>query len=113
MEQDFKKTYHRGYAKGLGFGLILILIGIVFLLFNFNLLPVQLKWVIISWPSLLIVIGLFKLFKRQYVSSIILFLVGTFFLIPRIIRIFPEIFPNGIENFTQNFWPILNYFPID
>ena len=107
MEQDFKKTYHRGYAKGLGFGLILILIGIVFLLFNFNLLPVQLKWVIISWPSLLIVIGLFKLFKRQYVSSIILFLVGTFFLIPRIIRIFPEIFPNGIENFTHNFWPIL------
>ncbi len=107
MEQDFKKTYQRGYAKGLGFGLILILIGIAFLLFNFNLLPVQLKWVIISWPSLLIVIGVFNLFKRQFVSSIILFLVGSFFLIDRIIRAFPEVFPNGIDNFTQNFWPIL------
>lgn len=107
MEQDFKNSYHRGYAKGLGFGLVLILIGLVFLLFNFNLLPLQLKWVIISWPSLLILIGLFNLFKKQYVSSIILFLVGTFFLIPRIISAFPEVFPNGIDNFTQNFWPIL------
>ncbi len=107
MEQDFKNSYHRVYANGLGFGLVLILIGIVFLLFNFNLLPYQLKWVVISWPSLLILIGLFNLFKRQYVSSTILFLVGIFFLIPRIIRAFPEVFPNGIDNFTHNFWPLL------
>lgn len=107
MEQDLNNSYRNGYAKGLGFGLVLILIGLVFLLFNFNLLPIQLKGVIISWPSLLIVIGFFKLFKREYVSSIILFLIGTFFLIPRIIRAFPAIFPNGIDNFTHNFWPIL------
>lgn len=107
MEQDFRNSFHGGYAKGLGFGLILILIGVVFLLFNFNLLPYHLKWVIISWPSLLIVIGFFNLFKRQFVSSAILFLVGTFFLIPRIISAFPEVFPNGIDNFTRNFWPLL------
>ena len=107
MKQDFNNSYQKGYTKGLGFGLVLILIGIVFLLFNFNLLPAQLKWVILSWPSLLIVIGVFKLFKKQFVSSVILFLVGIFFLVPKIVRAFPVVYPNGIEDFTQNFWPIL------
>jgi predicted membrane protein len=107
MEQDFNNSYQKGYTKGLGFGLVLILIGIVFLLFNFNLLPAQLKWVILSWPSLLIVFGIINLFKKQFVSSVILFLVGIFFLVPKIVRAFPEAYPNGIEDFTQNFWPIL------
>lgn len=107
MEQDFNNSYRNGLTKGLGFGLVLILIGIVFLLFNFNLLPAQLKWVILSWPSLLIVIGVFKLFKKQFVTSVILFLIGIFFLVPKIVRAFPEFYPNGIEDFTNNFWPIL------
>ncbi|MFT3751486.1 MAG: DUF5668 domain-containing protein [Paludibacter sp.] len=109
MENEVKNSFRSGYTKGLGFGLILMLIGIVFLGFNFGLIPEQFRHVIISWPMLLIVIGLGNFLKRHVFSGTILMLIGGFFLIPRFVEAFPAWFPgfNVNGNFAHIYWPLL------
>lgn len=107
MENEEKNPFHSGYTKGLGFGLVLMLIGIVFLGFNFGLIPMTLKWVIISWPMLLIVIGVTHYFRRRVFSATILVLIGSFFLIPRLIDAYPAYFPGVNGDFTHIYWPLL------
>jgi predicted membrane protein len=99
MENEVKNSYRSGYTKGLGFGLVLMLIGVLFLGFNFGLIPMSLKWVIISWPMLLIFIGIIHYFRMRIFSGTILLLIGGFFLIPRL----PGI--NG--DFIYIYWPLL------
>jgi len=107
MENEVKDSFRSGYSKGLGFGLVLMLIGVVFLGFNFGLIPEQLRYVIISWPMLLIVIGVSNYFKRQVFSGTILVLIGSFFLIPRFIEAYPTWFPGINGDFTHVYWPLL------
>ena len=105
MENEEKNPYRSGYTKGLGFGLILMLIGVVFLGFNFGLIPMALKWVIISWPMLLIVIGVAHYLRRKIFSGTILVLIGSFFILPRIIDAYPALFPGFNGDFTHIYWP--------
>jgi predicted membrane protein len=56
---------------------------------------------------LLIVIGAAKIFKREYFTATILFIIGAFFLIPKIFRAFPESFPGMDGSFTHTYWPLL------
>ncbi len=107
MENEVKNSFRSGYTKGLGFGLVLMLIGVVFLGFNFGLIPLTLKWVIISWPMLLIVIGIAHYFRRRIFSATILVLIGSFFLIPRVIEAYPAYFPGINGDFTHIYWPLL------
>ncbi|HEY6914872.1 MAG TPA: DUF5668 domain-containing protein [Paludibacter sp.] len=107
MENEVKNSFRSGYTKGLGFGLILMLIGIVFLGFNFGLIPEQLRHVIISWPMLLIVIGVGNYFKRHVFSGTILVLIGSFFIFPRFIEAYPTSFPGFNGDFTHVYWPLL------
>lgn len=107
MENEMKNSYRNGYSKGLGFGLLLMLLGVLFLGFNFGLLPNELKWVIFSWPMILIFIGVVNLFKRHTYSGIILIIIGGFFLLPRIIDTYPNSFPGFDGNFTHTYWPLL------
>lgn len=107
MENEVKNSFRTGYTKGLGFGVILMLIGVVFLGFNFGFIPGELRHVIISWPMLLIVIGISNYFKRHIFSGTILVLIGSFFLIPRFIEAFPAYFPGINGNFTHVYWPLL------
>lgn len=107
MENEIKKSNTTLFEKGIGFGLILVLAGALMLAFNFGALPQELKRVVFSWQMLLIAIGTFNLFKRQFTSGVILILVGTFFIIPRIIRQFPDAFPGFDGNFTAVYWPLL------
>jgi len=100
MENEVKNSFRSGYTKGLGFGLILMLIGVVFLGFNFGLIPMELKSVIISWQMLLIVIGIVHLFKRRMISGVVLIFVGGFFIIPKIV-------PAVDGNFVHIYWPLL------
>lgn len=100
MENEVKNSFRSGYTKGLGFGLILMLIGVVFLGFNFGLIPMELKSIIISWQMLLIVIGVVQLFKRRMISGVVLIFVGGFFIIPKVV---PEL--DG--NFVHIYWPLL------
>lgn len=107
MENEVKQSFRTGYTKGLGFGIALMLLGVVFLGFNFGLIPVQLKRVIISWPMLLIFIGVVNFFKRHIFSGTILVLIGSFFLMPRIIEAYPTLFPGINGSFTHVYWPLL------
>ncbi|NDP22903.1 MAG: cell wall-active antibiotics response protein [Paludibacter sp.] len=100
MENEVKNSFRSGYTKGLGFGLVLMLIGVIFLGFNFGLIPIELKSVIISWQMLLIFIGVVHLFKRRMISGVVLIFVGGFFIIPKVIH--------GIDgNFVHVYWPLL------
>lgn len=107
MENEMKNSYRSGYTKGLGFGLILMLIGVLFLGFNFGILPDKLRWIVFSWPMLLIFIGAINLFKRHLISGTILITIGTFFIIPRVIETYPLLFPGFNGDFTQIYWPLL------
>ena len=81
---EMKNSFRSGRTKGLGFGLLLVAVGVVLLGANAGLIASPLKWVLISWPMLLIVIGAAKIFKREYFTATILFIIGAFFLIPKI-----------------------------
>ncbi len=100
MENEIKNPNQRGYSKGIGFGLVLMLIGVVFLGINFGLIPENMRHVIISWPMLLIFIGVVHLFKRKLISAIVLLFLGGFFILPRIL-------PDIDRNFEHTYWPLL------
>jgi len=107
METINKNNRHR--SKGISVGIILILVGIVLLGTNFGWIPPVFKGLIFSWQALVIVVGLYHLTRRHQIAwGSLWVLVGTFFLLPKIIRAFPESFPVGIaDNFTALYWPIL------
>ena len=107
MENELKTSYNNGYTKGLGFGLTLMLIGMLFLGFNFGLLPAKMKWIIFSWQMLLIFIGVINIVKRHLISGVILITIGSFFIIPRIIQTFPQILPGFNGDFSSVYWPLL------
>ena len=98
---EIKNSFRSGRTKGLGFGLVLMLVGVVLLGANAGLIPLPLKWVLISWPMLLVVISAAKFFKREYFTASILLIIGVFFLIPKIIRAYPESFPGMDGSFTH------------
>lgn len=100
METEMKNSNPSGYNKGLGFGIVLMLVGFLFLAFNFGLIPFPLKRVIFSWQMLLIFIGVVNLFKRKLIPGVILIFVGGFFIIPKI-------FPVIDGQFVHIYWPLL------
>ncbi len=57
MENELKTDYKQNRSKGLGFGLILVAIGILTLGFNFGWIDSPLKRVLFSWPMILVVIS--------------------------------------------------------
>jgi predicted membrane protein len=56
---------------------------------------------------ILIIIGTAKVIKREYFTAAILYSIGFFFLMPRIIKAYPAYFPNFDGGFTHTFWPVL------
>ena len=100
-------SFGSGQSKGLGFGILLMVIGVLFLGFNFGLIDSPLKRVIFSWPMILIVIGASKVYRRDYFTAAILFIIGFFFIMPRIIHAYPQNFPGMDGSFTHVYWPLL------
>lgn len=91
--------------------LFLVLAGIAILGFNLGYLPLPLKGVIFSWPMLLICFGLINLVKRyHFFSGVVLLLVGTFFVIPRLLDVYPSLLPVAANEFVHLYWPILLIF---
>lgn len=87
MENQIKKT-RRPRHRGVGFGVLLLLLGFYFLGVNYNILPSSLNEVIFHWPMILIIIGTIKLGKGQFYHGSIIFAVGAFFMLP---HLFPAI----------------------
>jgi predicted membrane protein len=80
-------------------GLLLVLVGIVVIIANFNLFPYGLRPVLFSWPALLILLGIFFLFSREgRTAGWILIFIGGIFMIPRMWHDVPW-------GWHQMFWP--------
>ena len=92
--------------KGLGFALLLILIGGIYLLFNLNIIPIEYKPILISWQTLLIVLGVWALLRNRYTSGIVLIAIGGFFIYPTLCRLFPGLFI-CFDIDAKTYWPLL------
>ena len=100
------KHYHcrnNRRMKKIMFGLLLLIAGSLLLAFNFELLPIEYKSIVFSWPMLLIAIGLINIFsKESYVMGGILLVIGSYFLIQRG-------FPDN-SNIISLYWPVILIF---
>ena len=82
-------------------GLLLVVLGVVVILANFNLFPFGLRPILFSWQALLIVIGLFFLLTGEgRTAGVVLIFVGGIFMIPRAMHHMPI-------GWHELFWPAL------
>lgn len=106
MEENKIKHYsHR--KSGLTFGIILVLLGMLFLAFNFGVLDGGWKRVVFSWQMLLIVTGLISMFHRHIFNGLVFISVGGFFVMPRLAATCPDTFYWVEQDFTRTYWPVL------
>ena len=81
-------------------GIIFLLLGLYFLLNNFNLIPFRLPDFITSWQVFLILIGLLLLASRERRGGgVILVVIGIVFLLP-------EFFDISVGEIVRQFWPV-------
>jgi predicted membrane protein len=103
----FKRGRNKGKTEGIGFAILLILFGGVFLLFNLDIIPAIYKPVFISWQMLLILIGIWSLVVRKnYIWGLFLIGIGAFFIYHTLSIAFPEYFVDFNIDFKR-YWPII------
>jgi predicted membrane protein len=96
----FEKTRrHQGSDSRVFLGILFVAIGGLLILKNLDFLSYDLSHILISWPMLLIVIGLYNLNRKAGSAGVILIGIGCFFLLPRIFDFH--------EGFYHNFWPVI------
>lgn len=93
--------------KSFAFPLVLIIGGILLLSSKLQLIPAGYSSVVISWQMLVIAFGLFLLFKRNVICSLVMLSIGTFFIVPRIAMV-PDSFITDLpQNYFGTYWPAL------
>ena len=109
METNSCSTFHHHSpkSKGIIFGLLLIIAGLLFLSFNFGWIDTALKPILFSWPMIFIVLSITSFSKRDYSFAVIWLIAGLFFLLPRIAEAYPG-FIGGVDtDFARTYWPVL------
>jgi len=96
-----------GFSLTIVVGAILVLSCLVLIAFNFGLLNPTIQSIVFSWPTLLILLAFIGFAKRNKVIPLLLLLVGVFFLIPRIEKIYPGILGEVDSNFISKYWRLL------
>jgi len=81
------------------FGILLIVFGTLWMLVKLDILPDSLSQMVISWQSLIILIGLVTLINGNQISGWILILVGIVFMVPHFFDVPWEV--------RRLFWPML------
>ncbi|NVO20524.1 MAG: hypothetical protein HXX13_12555 [Bacteroidetes bacterium] len=77
-----EKHYRRHHGKSIGFGVLVILAGLLLLARNAGMLDASTSHIIFSWEMLLVAIGILNIFSRHSIwSGFILISVGVFFLL--------------------------------
>ncbi len=92
-------------------GLFVIATGVLFLLFNNGILPLEYKPIVFSWQMLLIVIGILSLFgHRKFFFGLLLIAIGGVFILPELnIPIFAFLKGNTLALLLFLFGAILIY----
>ena len=91
---NFKEKRTNGYL----IATLFIIVGILFLLRNLGMIDPSLFDLLVSWPMLLVVSGIFTIFHRNPVGGMLLVGVGVYFLFPQL---------NWITNdFLRVYWPL-------
>lgn len=108
MKGNSNVSFHQSpKSKGVIFGLLLIIAGLLFLSFNFGWIDVALRPILFSWPMIFILFSIINFSKKDYSLGIIFLILGLFFLLPRIAGAYPGLIPGIDPAFTHNFWPVL------
>jgi predicted membrane protein len=107
MEQ--RKSDKRFY-----FGVILIVIGVILILEKLNLIPESVSDLIISWPMLLIGIGVLSFIGGNRPAGVVMMLIGGFFLFPDLLEFWPLVLiAIGITLlFHKSHQPVTNAEPV-
>jgi hypothetical protein len=64
--------------------MLVIAIGVVYLMFNLDILPQEWRPVVFSWRALLILIGVIGICNRHYISGLITMAAGIIFILPKL-----------------------------
>jgi predicted membrane protein len=93
MEEIKQENYKRNYDSRNVIGIILVVLGGLFLLDSMDVIDFNIARVIFSFPAILIILGIVLILNtsRRLLGSMIL-VVGMFFMIP---RIFPWVYFDG------------------
>jgi predicted membrane protein len=94
-----RRKRHQGSDSRVFLGILFVAIGGLLILENLELLSYDISHIFISWPMLLIVIGIYNLSRKAGSAGFILIGIGSYFLIPRIFDV--------PEHFFHNFWPVI------
>jgi predicted membrane protein len=105
--ENIKNSYYSPKRHGIVIGIILIALGTLFLLFNFEVISGNFKKVVFSWQMLLIVFAAIAFYCHHFFSGTLLLLAGIFFIIPRMVAACPESFGWFGNDFTSIYWPVL------
>lgn len=100
MEEIKQENYKRNYDSRNVLGIILVVLGGLFLLDSMDLINFNIARVIFSFPAILIIVGIVLVLNtsRRLLGSILLIL-GMFFMIP---RVFPWVYYD-----SHIVWPVL------
>jgi len=102
-----KFKHHSSKKSGLTFGVILVLLGMVFLAFNFGILDGVWGRVVFSWQMLIIAVGFVFMFYQHVIRGLAFISVGIFFIMPRLSVARPDVFCWVTPDFTHAYWPVL------
>lgn len=107
MQTNSCSSFHSAKSKGVLFGLLLVVAGLLFLSFNFGWIDPALKPVLFSWPMIFVAIGIIGFSKRNYFVSLFWLILGGFFLLPRIVEAYPGSIQGVDSDFAYTYWPVL------
>ncbi|ASB49831.1 LiaI-LiaF-like domain-containing protein [Alkalitalea saponilacus] len=83
-----------------GFGLVVLLAGLVLLGGNLGLIPEHVYNVIMRWPMILVAISLISFINRDWLAGLILLTIGSYFMMPHL-----------VDDFSMReiwkYWPVL------
>ena len=86
------------FRKNIFWAIPFIVVGIVWLLKNMGMIATDIFDIIVSWQMLVMYVGVFSFFSRQYVGGLITFLFGFYFLMPEL---------DWMDGSGMTIWPLL------
>lgn len=105
MNSTKKIIMKKNGFRGIFVGGLIVVIGIVYLLFNIGVLPYEWRSIILSWQSLLILLGVIGICKHNYVSGIVFVAIGAVFLLPNFSSVLG--FNYSAATLHSMMWPVI------